>query len=147
AMLHMAAQNGPQDAERVANTVYNAPPFAGSSVAPLAITLFFKSPLKPEDIFLDEWFIESYGTLLIGEPVGEVLEMMLDDLLRISGIEVGLAAVAFVLPPGSLSILEILKTEAWNVTGRAFWGTFAESEEAKAVMFLIELIRPLVTAF
>ncbi|HXF61377.1 MAG TPA: hypothetical protein VNK95_07160, partial [Caldilineaceae bacterium] len=147
AMLHMAAQNGPQDAERVANAVYNAPPFAGSSVAPLAITLFFETPLDPEDIFLDEWFIESYGTLLIGEPVGEVIEILLDDLLRISGIEGGLDAVALVLPPGSLSILEILKTEAWDVAGRAFWGEFAETEEAEAVMLLIELIRPLVTAF
>ncbi len=145
AMLAMAADASIGDTEFVANAVYNAPPFAGSSAVPIAQQLFLDPTLTGEELFGNPWFRYSYGATT--RTVGEALEEFLDLMLRTGGVDGGLAQIIATLPPGSDIILNILKLSAYEVTGPAFWEAFSRTSEADRAANFISLIRPAVMGF
>jgi hypothetical protein len=146
AMLDIAAGSSRQDAEFVANVVYNAPPFAGSSVAPIAMILFEDPVLTGEDIFASPWFVNSYGQL-VGETVGTIVEIMLNDLLRLEDIGITLDSLRTLLPPNVLIDLDIASLSNYEVDNTAFWTAFSTTDLADDLATMIWLLRPFFSSF
>ncbi len=106
-MLSMAADGERDEYEFVANVVYNAPPFAGSSVADMFAPLFGNEDPSIIGILNNEFFQATFGT----DPntsIKTALENYLDLVVRVAGFEEGLSKFKQLLPPGSLLPLELL---------------------------------------
>jgi hypothetical protein len=107
-MLDRAAGSPGDEAEAIANVIYNAPPFGGSTLAHLDVLVFGTEDLTAElfaDPQLDLAFKTSVGT------AGEVLRTLVERLLRPFGV--GWDALLATFPPGAAAILEPL--DAWSL--------------------------------
>jgi hypothetical protein len=142
AMLHMGAESSLADGEYVANVIYNAPPFAGSTIAQLGTELYLP-PVVDGSIFASPWFVNSYGSLASYSSdmtVGEIVERFLDDYLQFATFGVaGLEDALQVSPPGTRLVLETFKDlTSYPVTASFDWVAFSQSPEAHtlAVAFI-----------
>jgi hypothetical protein len=82
AMLHKASVASRVDSEYVANVVYNAPPFAGSSL-PQLIKIFYEPTTLTPAIFNDPWLLKSLG---VHPNVGTMVRHVFDRLVRPFGV-------------------------------------------------------------
>ena len=107
-LLSMLAQASRGEYEFVSNVIYNAPPFAGSSVAELAARVFSLPEATLADVINDPLFIA-----LLGVDPDRSVKDALTDILNITfvlmGYVNGLDDVRELFPPGTFLALELLE--------------------------------------
>ncbi len=106
-MLSIAANSSREKYEMVANVVYNAPPFAGSSFADMFAPFFGSEDPSIIGIINNPFFKATFGTDT-DTSVKTVIEQYLALMLFNAGIPDGINGLKELLPPGALLPLELL---------------------------------------
>ena len=106
-MLALAAQSNREDYEFVANVIYNAPPFAGSSMGDLFAPLFGSETPSIVGLLNDPFFKAIFGTNT-NMSVKTAISQYLDLVLINGGFSGGLDDMKNILPPGSMLALDLL---------------------------------------
>lgn len=151
AMLDIAAQSPLSDEDYVANAIYNAPPFAGSSMVPLAQLLWSDDP---DQVFASPWF-QVLGDAMVAEgaqTVGEVFERIIRHLLEIGsrpGVPLTLTDLRRKVPPGTFEALDVLKLQpTYQVSGGFQWSQVLSLPHVAQTWLLVRhTVLPLMRTF
>lgn len=141
-MLANAAKAGDGREELVANVIYNAPPFGGSTLAHVG-TLVFGTKDLTADLFADPQLNLALGTSV--GTAGELLRNLMERLLRPLGV--GWSMIESVLPPAVA--LALAPLDSWTIEydhlSDLTRGDLRPAGEA--IANCIELLRPVASHF
>ena len=146
AMLHKAGDASREDSEFVANVIYNAPPFAGSTMGHLGQLYFGVPEFKSQsfaDPLLNKLFLEAAGSSFGAiSTARDYYDLQLELLLQPLGI--GLPSLAETIPDWASPIVDALDNVpiGSNVPPK----DLANTPVGDSIAFALNLVRPIAGA-